>query len=1834
MTACNNLPISDDLRALMGAEPNLAAINFDKPAEIEFVSPADQSEQIEGQTPITFLWKDPVLALQNHQAVKAFLSAHLTIEPAHPGEWRSLGTSGIMFQPKEAWKSSTEYRLKAKPEILTDLNYGFKTKTVAITGSYSNTLVAQKPLKINFNQPVDLAALDQALSLSAKDETVSDIKLDLAYGTIENEDEETVVDKSIVELTPRTSWPQSVAYQLAVAPSDFSLEGRVPTEKELALDFKTAGPFTVIKQTTPSVHTQSLQIRFSAPVSSKKLAESLVVTPTPKKELSEALSYWIENDYTGNSFYLSPPDDVWDPEVEYTVNLKPGFTDAADRTLKSFEPYVFQTNLNTFFQPIYFPNNFSVFGRGVDLKPTFSYGGSVKGLEVSLNGVTKSYPLETSLKKRKIWTLDMASEFPASFNQAGEINPGDHKLKIRSDFAGKNQYRTYESRFFVSDFAVELKQAANDTLIVNAVPFPNQAALTTNFDMEFYVGDWQSETRFKTVENVANNFSLEVPRNEFRMVKVISGDKIGFGTPYFNDGMNVWDAQADFGDWKYSQNYSGAMFTDRPLYKPGQTLFYKGFIRALELFGKNFPLEAVGDSVDNLEYELKLFDPEYNVVETLAGTVSGGSFDGKYALPADLKLGNYRLNFTLKNKKNNRTFTLDAPFWIQEYRKPNFLITPEFSTKQAIAEETIEATITAQYAFGGAIVNRPVKYTITLFGNEPCRFWCWGPQAKKDKVLTRGEGTLDQNGVLVLPIDLRNLDLDEIDWNLLTVNATVNVSDAEISSTELSIPFSRSNRQIKLTTVPHFFAPEDEATVSGSIMDLADVVQPSAKVELKVLQTKWVRNERKNADGKFYGEWESLETEVDGLRTKTNDKGQFEFSVVAPADGGEYAFEIRTQDAKKRTIKTKKYFWVSGSSLTRVRENNTNKILWLFPSKDSYRIGETAEVFAPNADFTPTRVHATLERGEVLETLEFDTSSNTVSFEIEDWMSPNVFVSILMEGVDSEGKMQVKWGAHPIKINDPSRELSVKLVPQKNVYRPGDEVQLRIETQVNGEGVPAEVAVAVVDQTLLALKSRVPLDLMTSLIGDWPLGVTTFHTLANYISVDEMETIMKEVQILADRMAMSFGGGGGSKGDDFKPRGDFRDTAAFISKFETGDDGVGTATFKLPDNLTTWNIFAAGATNSNAFGTQTSDFQVTLPLLVSEIVPNFLQAGDTVEMGLLVYRDNKDVETEAIKVTLNIPEQLEVVGEATKTVVVEKEARVFFTVKVKPTAEVQMVNLGFEIEGETTGFKDSVTLARRLQPPAQTLSAAEFQRVEDTYSLKVVPAAQALSSNLKVKVFGSLSNSLETLIDVAAAVNYGCTEQRLSALVSKLYQLNLNKALGKESPTPELATLVEIRDQIEKGFVSGGGFAFWAQSDAPNFWVTTQVLEEAPLLEQYQAPIDHLKLENSADWLRGKVFQECSNNSWRCPSAIARVQAAAVLFNYNRITVNDLTFLKSYTESLEAKIWWLRAAEKLGTLPPALASTKASYIEAIKQSYNREDRYGFWTETNGAFFSQDERLTALVLETFMNQNVFENEWETIARYLAESKKQRLSGNSAVRVLKTLALYTQTQESNSVGAQFTLSNETKNETLLKGGLEDLNQVQVYNAAFNTTKSQSYRLETTQPVLFDIQLTDLMPAEALVENSRGFWIEREVSAFGETVTPLSWDDNLELGQNYQVKLKVVTAKPHRQVLVEDPIPSGTEIVNFDLDNADQTLNNAESNKGCDWGWCRPLVQHKEYRDDRARFFIDYLPAGTHEITYVLRPRLSGTFEWLPAKVEEMYAPEVAANTPGRSVVIEAQ
>ena len=63
----------------------------------------------------------------------------------------------------------------------------------------------------------------------------------------------------------------------------------------------------------------------------------------------------------------------------------------------------------------------------------------------------------------------------------------------------------------------------------------------------------------------------------------------------------------------------------------------------------------------------------------------------------------------------------------------------------------------------------------------------------------------------------------------------------------------------------------------------------------------------------------------------------------------------------------------------------------------------------------------------------------------------------------------------------------------------------------------------------------------------------------------------------------------------------------------------------------------------------------------------------------------------------------------------------------------------------------------------------------------------------------------------------------------------------------------------------------------------------------------------------------------------------------------------------------------------------------------------------------------------------------------------------------------------------------------------------------------------------------------------------------------------------------------------------------------------------GWtANPLIMYQEYKDAATNFYINWLPAGTVEFTYTLRPTSAGEYRVPAAKIQAMYAPQFGANS----------
>ncbi|MCK7515613.1 MAG: MG2 domain-containing protein [Desulfobacterales bacterium] len=143
----------------------------------------------------------------------------------------------------------------------------------------------------------------------------------------------------------------------------------------------------------------------------------------------------------------------------------------------------------------------------------------------------------------------------------------------------------------------------------------------------------------------------------------------------------------------------GYLYTERPAYRPGQTVYFKGLLRkkvgeGYALPGTGKVLVTVTDSGDQT-----MLEKEYAVS-------SAGSFNGELVLPRQPPLGEYSVRAALGEQ------TFQTSFKVLEYRKPEFEVSATTAKKFHVGGDPVAVSLKARYYFGAPVVEGKVKYRI------------------------------------------------------------------------------------------------------------------------------------------------------------------------------------------------------------------------------------------------------------------------------------------------------------------------------------------------------------------------------------------------------------------------------------------------------------------------------------------------------------------------------------------------------------------------------------------------------------------------------------------------------------------------------------------------------------------------------------------------------------------------------------------------------------------------------------------------------------------------------------------------------------------------------------------------------------------------------------------------------------------------------------------------------------------------------------------------------------------------------------------------------------------
>ncbi|MFN8458124.1 MAG: Ig-like domain-containing protein [Anaerolineae bacterium] len=1125
--------------------------------EVGQVIPADGTANVETNAAITVMFNRPVVPLTSLQQAENFPQP-LEFEPAISGKGEWLNTSIYVFKPDKPMGGGVTYKAKvtagltdaAGDNLLAqDFTWSFTTQppeVVSVSPGDGQTLVPiETPVQVVFNQPVDPQSAQAKFSLNASG----------LFGGGNVAGTFSVISETLT-FTPTERLVFDTTYQVTLEAGVTSQAGGNGMLNPYSFSFTTV-PLPKIVSTQPqngdsaaSPYTD-FRITFNTPISPETVMPHISMTPPLPITPTEVYTYYSPWD---NSFSISFGAK---PSSDYEVRITPGIED----------PYGNKTqeDLTVRFRTAPLGPNYLL--RVPDLIGTYDADLPAKMIVTYVNVNTlnlRLYRLDPALILRPYWEFndfqpDSASlirewqerlESPTdeqSFKAidlvegGGVLAPGLYLLDTDSPQIPQDYNYRQKHIMVVTKTNLTLKAGQRDALVWATDMASGQPV--ANLNVAFYDGQGVSlGTAATDQEGVARlDLSNQTGRSGLLAAVMPDGNGQGFSAVAENWSQGV--SPYDFGlTVAYGlPDFAAHIYTDRPIYRPGQTVNFKGVIRAED--DVNFKRPDLG------QVHLIVRNPNgENILDQQLDLSPAATFNGEVKLEEGAALGAYVIGIDFNSQYFEQYFQVAA------YRAPEFQVTVEPARTELLRGQDVEATINTTYFFGGPLANAKVSWNVLAesFRFDPAQLgsysfddsddpyvcfdcWWWYRDVTPQTVMS-GNGVSDASGKINLTLDSQELSsaLASGSYRLI-IEATATGPDNQVISGRASVIWHKGGYYIGLSPQEHVADAGKETAVNLVAVDWTAQRLPDKELDVQILRYEWVNTFVEEGGGGYWTS-ETKKELIDQFTVTTDAQGEA-VARFTPPKGGSYqiiAQDKATLAATEKSpgdepsnlptspIRSSLFVWVSGDEDISWRRENNDRIT-LISDKAEYTSGETAEILIPSPFQGEHEALVTIERGRIIEhqVIKMTGSSHTYQLPITDNYVPNIYFSVvLVQGREgspppSEGGQggvprlaDYKVGILPIDVKPVKQLLKLSLTPASTTpplegggwggYQPGQEINYNIEaTTTDGQPVAAaELSLDLVDKAVLTLLPRPSEAIVKAFYDRRGLGITTSSGLA------------------------------------------------------------------------------------------------------------------------------------------------------------------------------------------------------------------------------------------------------------------------------------------------------------------------------------------------------------------------------------------------------------------------------------------------------------------------------------------------------------------------------------------------------------------------------------------------------------------------------------------------------------------------------------------------------------------------------------------------------------------
>ncbi|MBM3287725.1 MAG: hypothetical protein FJY88_10315, partial [Candidatus Eisenbacteria bacterium] len=657
-------------------------------------------------------------------------------------------------------------------------------------------------------------------------------------------------------------------------------------------------------------------------------------------------------------------------------------------------------------------------------------------------------------------------------------------------------------------------------------------------------------------------------------------------------------------------------FTDRPLYRPGETAHWITHLRRASHAG------LAAAAVDAVFYSIR--GPDGAIVDRgrIPLTAPGGG-SGSYNIPAGATLGDHSIAFSMTGGDEASEIGW-ASFQVQEYKLPRFEARLERPDGYAVSGSTAHVEGRFSYLGGGPLAGAPVRWTLSrhTYWSRPRGYGDFafhderpagGDDTGEWRGMTRlasGEGVLDAEGRTRLPVipDLSGLSEDQT--YVLEMGAR-DITDRSAYDV-VSFPALRAAVRVGARAVFDPDRRDETIEFSAVALDTTDKPIEGREIRWKIERREW-RTVRVRRIGSVFGYENVPHDEVieEGKFTSARDPVVLRYRPSSP---GSYSFVAEANDLEGRTTRARDAIYVSGREAASWYRDDAGW-LDLKSDKKSYAPGDTASILIPGPAVPTEGLLLVLDEG-VQRAVRISRLEGSPRIPVPlSGLAPSgptvhtvlVGPTLVPQGADGKRRLPYHgWGAIPLQIRDEDWRLRVSVVPDRNAYEPGEEVAVLIDLrEISGGPVDGEVALAVVDDAIFEL-----------IEADDPDPVATF--LASRGTGVDYDDIRFRLSLSprGEKGALTPGGGGGGGALGLRKR--FAPTVHWDPSVKVGPDGKATVRFRLADDLTRYRFRALASSGIDRFGYGEAKVDVRKPIQIEWGAPRFAREGDRIEIAAAV----------------------------------------------------------------------------------------------------------------------------------------------------------------------------------------------------------------------------------------------------------------------------------------------------------------------------------------------------------------------------------------------------------------------------------------------------------------------------------------------------------------------------------------------------------------------------------------------------------------------------------------